>query len=70
MSDNDGSNRRGETRHAVHLNVDCNSVDSFLYAYITDISSMGICIRTDTPLPGGKMLEPAFSPPTDRLQCG
>ena len=40
MSDNDGSNRRGETRHAVHLNVDCNSGDSFLYAYITDISSI------------------------------
>ena len=63
MSDNDGSNRRGEPRHAVHLNVDCNSGDSFLYAYITDISSMGIFIRTDTPLPVGTMLELGFSPP-------
>lgn len=63
MSDNDGSNRRSEPRHAVHLNVDCNSGDSFLYAYITDISSMGIFIRTDTPLPVGTMLELGFSPP-------
>lgn len=63
MSDSEGSNRRGEARHAVHLNVDCNSGDSFLYAYITDISSMGIFIRTDTPLPVGTMLELGFSPP-------
>ena len=63
MSDTDGPNRRSETRHAVHLDVDCNSGDSFLYAYITDISSMGIFIRTDTPLPVGTRLELGFTPP-------
>lgn len=63
MSDTDGHNRRSETRHAVHLDVDCNSGDSFLYAYITDISSMGIFIRTDSPLPVGTMLELGFTPP-------
>ena len=63
MDDTDGPNRRSETRHAVHLDVDCNSGDSFLYAYITDISSMGIFIRTDTPLPVGTMIDLGFTPP-------
>lgn len=59
------SNRRGEARHPVHLEVDCSSGgDTFLYAYITDISSMGIFIRTDSPLPVGTMLELGFTPPT------
>jgi len=56
-------NRRSETRHPVHLEVDCGSGGSFLYAYITDISSMGIFIRTDTPLPVGTSLELGFTPP-------
>jgi type IV pilus assembly protein PilZ len=56
-------NRRSEPRHAVHLEVDCSSGDTFLYAYITDISSMGIFIRTDKPLPVGTSLELGFTPP-------
>lgn len=56
-------NRRSETRHEVHLEVDCASGDTFLYAYITDISSMGIFIRTDTPLPVGTSIELGFTPP-------
>jgi type IV pilus assembly protein PilZ len=60
----DPPNRRSETRHSVHLEVDCNSGDSFLYAYITDISSMGIYIRTDTPLPVGTVIELGFTPPS------
>lgn len=59
-------NRRSEARHAVHLEVDCNSAgtgDTFLYAFITDISSMGIFIRTESPLPVGTMLELGFTPP-------
>lgn len=63
MSATEGPNRRSEARHAVHLDVDCNSGDTFLYAYITDISSMGIFIRTDTPLPVGTMIELGFTPP-------
>ncbi len=66
MSDTDGPNRRSETRHAVHLDVDCSSGDTFLYAYITDISSMGIFIRTDTPLPVGTMIELGFTPPASK----
>lgn len=56
------TNRRAEPRLPVHLEVDCTSSDTFLYAYITDISSMGIFIRTDTPLPVGTTLELAFTP--------
>jgi type IV pilus assembly protein PilZ len=59
----DAPNRRSETRHPVHLEVDCSSGDTFLYAYITDISSMGIFIRTDTPLPVGTSIELGFTPP-------
>ncbi len=66
---NDQTNRRSEERHPVHIEVDCSgpgsaSGDTFLYAYITDISSMGIFIRTDTPHPVGTMLELGFTPPT------
>jgi type IV pilus assembly protein PilZ len=64
---NDPNNRRSEVRHAVHLEVDCSAGgggDTFLYAYITDISSMGIFIRTDAPLAVGTMLELGFTPPT------
>lgn len=56
-------NRRAETRHPVHFEVDCTSGDTFLYAYITDISSMGIFIRTDKPFPVGTVLQLAFTPP-------
>ena len=68
MTDAEPSNRRSEARHPVHLEVDCSSSgtgDTFLYAFITDISSMGIFIRTDAPLPVGTMLELGFSPPAN-----
>lgn len=66
MTEAEPLNRRSEPRHAVHLEVDCSSSgtgDTFLYAFITDISSMGIFIRTDAPLPVGTMLGLGFSPP-------
>lgn len=65
MTDQAPPNRRSETRHPVHLEVDCanSGGETFLYAYITDISTMGIFIRTDTPLPVGTMLELGFTPP-------
>ena len=66
MTDPQAPHRRSETRHSVHLEVDCanSGGETFLYAYITDISSMGIFIRTDTPLPVGTMLELGFTPPS------
>jgi len=57
------TNRRAEPRVPVHIEVDCASGDSFLYATITDMSSMGIFIRTDTPLPVGTVLELGFTAP-------
>jgi type IV pilus assembly protein PilZ len=66
----DSPNRRNETRHPAHLEVDCSSGDTFLYAYITDISSMGIFIRTDTPLPVGAVLELGFTPPASPASPG
>ncbi len=63
---NPEGNRRSEARLPVHLEVDCSSSgtgDTFLYAFITDISSMGIFIRTEAPLAVGTMLELGFTPP-------
>lgn len=54
-------NRRAEPRLPVYFEVDCASGDTFLYAYVTDISSMGIFIRTDTPLPVGTALRLGFA---------
>ena len=62
MSDDSPANRRAEARRPVHLEVDCSSGDIFLYAYITDISSLGIFIETEKPLPVGTTLELGFTP--------
>jgi uncharacterized protein (TIGR02266 family) len=48
--------RRGTPRVLVHLEVDCASEDNYLFAYITDISTTGIFVRTTTPeLPGTRL---------------
>ena len=62
MTADSPANRRAEPRLPVHFEVDCTSGDTFLYAYITDISSMGIFISTATPLPVGTVLQLAFTP--------
>lgn len=61
MSDSP-ANRRAEPRLPVNLEVDCSSGDIFLYAYITDISSLGIFIETDKPLPVGTSIALGFTP--------
>ena len=55
--------RRQETRHATRIEVDYASEETFLFAYITDISSMGIFIRTEDVKEVGSHLELRFSPP-------
>lgn len=60
---NGGPNRRRARRHPVHIEVDYAADSTFLYAYITDISSMGIFIRTDTPSEPGTTLRLRFTPP-------
>jgi uncharacterized protein (TIGR02266 family) len=41
--------RRRAPRVLVDLEVDCASEDNYLFAYITDISTTGIFVRTTTP---------------------
>ncbi|WAS96096.1 TIGR02266 family protein [Nannocystis punicea] len=62
MTADSPANRRAEPRLPVHFEVDCTSGDTFLFAHITDISSMGIFISTDKPLPVGTVLQLGFTP--------
>jgi type IV pilus assembly protein PilZ len=56
--------RRREGRCEVEWAVDCETEDTFLYAAITNVSAMGIFVRTDDPLPIGTELTLRFSPGT------
>jgi type IV pilus assembly protein PilZ len=56
-------NRRSSERIDVTLAVDCETEDTFLYASITNISAMGIFVRTTDPLPVGTQLTLRFAPP-------
>ena len=58
-----GADRRVHTRVTVDLEVDYKSAHNFLFAYITDISAMGIFIRTNAPEPPGTRLNLSFTPP-------
>ena len=51
-----GSDRRVHARVMVDIEVDYKSADNFLFAYITDISAMGIFIRTNAPEPPGTVI--------------
>jgi type IV pilus assembly protein PilZ len=53
--------RRAEERIEVTWAVDCKSEDTFLYAYITNVSAMGLFVRTDQPLAIGTRLHLSFS---------
>ncbi len=55
-----GRERREHERVAVCLEVDYRSDDTFLFAYITDMSAMGIFIQTMTPKPPGTLLNLRF----------
>ena len=55
-----GHERREHQRVAVNLEVDYRSDDTFLFAYITDMSAMGIFIQTMTPKPPGTLLNLRF----------
>ena len=56
--------RRRSGRFDVTWQVDCETEDTFLYACITDISEMGVFVRTDKPLPVGTHLVLRFAPST------
>jgi type IV pilus assembly protein PilZ len=55
-------NRRRSNRFEVTWQVDCETEDTFLYAYITNISEMGIFVKTEKPLAVGTELVLRFAP--------
>jgi len=55
--------RRRNDRYEVTWAVDCVTDETFLYASITNISEMGIFVKTLEPLPIGTRLLLSFSPP-------
>jgi type IV pilus assembly protein PilZ len=63
MPKSTGAERRLSERVLVDLEVDYRQDDTFLFAYITDISTMGIFVRTTTPEPPGTRFNLRFSSP-------
>jgi type IV pilus assembly protein PilZ len=57
-----GASRRAEERFEVYWAVDCRSEETFLYAYITNVSALGLFVRTDRPLPVGTRMRLSFAP--------
>ena len=61
MSDSDaGAERREHERFDTSIAVDYANGDTFLFAYLQNISEMGIFIRTNEPLPKGSRLRLRF----------
>lgn len=58
-----GRDRRVHHRVAVNWAVDYRANDTFLFAYISDLSCMGIFVQTPTPAKTGARLSLRFSPP-------
>ena len=58
-----GIDRRQHERVTVNWSVDYRASDTFLFAYISDISAMGIFVRTPRPESPGTRLNLRFSPP-------
>ena len=59
----EGHERRSAERIEVTWSVDCETEETFLYASITNISEMGIFVRTIEPLGVGTRLTLRFAPP-------
>jgi len=59
----DVRDRRSVERIDVTWAVDCETEDTFLYAKITNISEMGIFVKTTEPLPVGTLLTLRFAAP-------
>src|SRR5262245_38565025 len=60
---NEGRDRRQFERVLVDLEVDYSCEDMFLFAYITDISAMGIFVQTRNPEKPGMRLNLCFTIP-------
>jgi type IV pilus assembly protein PilZ len=57
-----GRERREHRRVLVSMEVDYRCDKTFLFAYITDLSAMGIFIQTSDPHPPGTSLNLRFQP--------
>jgi type IV pilus assembly protein PilZ len=66
MQDRDALARAKERRHSprvlVDLEVDYGDEDTYLFAYIRDISATGIFVQTKNPEPPGTELNVRFTP--------
>ena len=62
-SERPASDRRSADRIDVTWSVDCETEDTFLFANITNISEVGIFVRTNEPLEVGTRLTLKFAPP-------
>ena len=62
-----GDDRRSFERFETSFRVDVHSGEHFLYAYVTNISEMGLFVRTDAPLPLGTELVLLLAPDDDDL---
>lgn len=51
----------------VDLEVDYSHEDTYLFAYIRDISATGLFVRTHTPEPAGTRLNVRFTPTDAKL---
>jgi type IV pilus assembly protein PilZ len=60
-NDDASEDRREHRRYQVSISVDYSDGDNFLFAYIENISEMGIFIRTDNPMPVGTELALRFA---------
>jgi type IV pilus assembly protein PilZ len=60
-----GADRRTNERVLVDIEVDYKADDTFLFAYITDISAMGIFVQTNNPEPEGTRLNLCFRAPKE-----
>jgi len=58
-----GADRRSHERFDTSIEVDYASGETFLFSYITNISEMGIFIRSDTPALCGTVLTLRFAAP-------
>jgi type IV pilus assembly protein PilZ len=56
------TDHRAADRADVSWDVDCETEDTFLFASITNISAMGIFVRTNDPMPIGTVMTLRFTP--------
>lgn len=63
-----GRERRKYERFDTSISVDYASGETFLFSYITNISEMGIFIRSEDPLPVGTRLELRFGQGSEQFE--